>query len=465
MVAYCAIRIAWPHFGSRWQAMKISGVTLMSATLAFSPMLAFYYFNPGIFLAHAADEQAVAGSVVLRTLLGLRNVWLGVSVAGDLVPGRNIIGWPLFDVFNSFWLWLGLGGLIWMQWRQPAAQLVLVWLAIGSLPSALSTNSPAFTRMLLMTPAFAMLIGLGVIWGWRWVTRVWPCAQNWATTLLIIGFCLSGAFSVYGYFLVYLSQPELFDQLFIGGRRVADIAITRATAETVWVTPRSNPFIREPFELLFENTSVHAFDSTPDCQIYPHQRPNPTTFGIIQVMDANTLTLLKQAYLSGAEVETVFHPDGYAFATFFRVPPQAPAPNLAHAVQVDFANGLRLVGYDVITKAELGNQIEVRLAWETVQPMAEIVSSFVHVGHGDNSDPFIGQKDGPICNNWPTTQWEPGYRFIETRLIPIAADAPSGDYDIRVGAYLPGAETRIVITAASVRTENERAVLTPFVVP
>jgi hypothetical protein len=78
---------------------------------------------------------------------------------------------------------------------------------------------------------------------------------------------------------------------------------------------------------------------------------------------------------------------------------------------------------------------------------------------------LIAQQDGPVCPGFPPVRWSPGYTYIEVRALDVAADAPAGPYDLRVGVYAPGRDTRLAILEADVPFEDNRAVLLDFEVP
>src|SRR5713226_4562530 len=87
------------------------------------------------------------------------------------------------------------------------------------------------------------------------------------------------------------------------------------------------------------------------------------------------------------------------------------------------------------------------------QPLLANLTAFAHLGKGRASQPLVAQTDGPICPGWGPDRWQAGYRYIETRSLVVAADAPRDQYDLRVGVYQPGAQTRLAILQADVPVE------------
>lgn len=467
LCVYTGARWLWPGTNSRQRVLQLGGTALLAALAAFAPMLWFYLRHPGIYLAHVGQTQSVLDEsgmtgAVFKVLGGFWNVLLGLSFQGDLVVGRNLVGRPFFDPVSSILLWMGMGWTVWRARQVPAAQLMLIWVAVMSLPSALSSESPANSRMLPMAPALAGFVGVGAVMVWRMAASRGP-RWRWATPAILgLGLALGGVESAKAYFVDWVGQPRLFDSLYFGARLTAEKALAFASAADVFVTPKSNEFVRDPFELLLGDTSVKIFDAAPDCLPYANRSLRDVVYGVIQVMDDRSLPALLAAYPDGAVANAVMHPDGYAYSLFFRVPAGAPAPAPARSVKVQFEGGLRLIGYSMPGSARPGETVTLTLFWETSQPLSADLTGFVHLGKGRDSQPLIAQHDGPLCPGFDPSRWEPGYVYIETRSLPLAADAATDSYDIRVGVYHPDAAVRLNILEADVPFEDYRAQLTTF---
>ncbi|MCC7360353.1 MAG: hypothetical protein IT317_12795 [Anaerolineales bacterium] len=463
VVLYTAIRWAWPSGPSRWQAPALGGLVLGAALAAFSPLLVFYYFHPGIYLAHVGQAQTVTGAVgplatLGQALSGLERVIGGLALAGDRLPGRNVIGRPLFDWAAALLL---LVGVIWGAGcgrRRPAVQLLFAWLTAMALPSALSDEAPAFSRMLPLVPALAAVAGIGAAAAWQWAR---PKLRPGVTALVAAGVIVSAGLSIQAYFVKWPAQPGVFDALHFGARLTAEAALAQTPAATVFVLPGYAPFVAGPFELLLDPTPVQRLDAGA-CLPYADSAARDTVYGVIQVMDAETLPRLQSAYPTGAVVATVPHPAGYAYALFFRVPAGTAAPAPEYAVSVTFANGLQLTGYSAPASVGPGATIDVQLFWRAEAPVAGDWNAFLHLGRGRNSNPMLGQADAPLCPNFPPARWTPGYVYVETRAVTLTADAPLGGYDLRVGLYPPRVLERVPIIAANVAVEDDRAVLGAF---
>jgi hypothetical protein len=468
LAAYAAVRWRWPGALSRRRVIGLAALAALAGVVTFTPMLWFYSRNPGIFLAHVGQTQTLEGAVgwgdrLGRVVDGLMKVAAGISIRGDLLPGRNLAGRPFFDAFTSLLVWGGLAWAAVRAGRQPAAQLMFVWTGVLWLPSALSDQPPAFTRMLPLAPALAGFAGLGVQGALAWGAARGAGARAVALAALALGLTAGGAASMKALFYDWPRQPRLFDALYFGARLTAEQALAHAGAANVFLTTASEQFVRYPFALLLGDTPVRAFDATPACLPYADRAGRDSVYGVIQVIDPASGPALARAYPLAEQIGAVMHPDGYAYALFWRVPAGTPAPTPNLAVDVAFEGGLRLAGVTAPPAAARGETIDLTLFWQAAAgPLPAGLNSFVHIGRGAASDPLIAHRDGPLCPGFRPDWWEPGYAYIETHMLSLAPDALPGRYDIRVGVYQPGEEARLAVTSSALPVENDRVVLASF---
>ena len=116
-------------------------------------------------------------------------------------------------------------------------------------------------------------------------------------------------------------------------------------------------------------------------------------------------------------------------------------PNYAYESDIEWDNGLTLLGYDFDESGE------IRLVWQTNQLQNHSLRLFVHILN--QGDLIIAQSDGiPVDWTRPITSWIPEEYVTTTH----SFDLPDGDYRIRLGWYDPVSGDRI-------RVENADAVV------
>jgi hypothetical protein len=88
--------------------------------------------------------------------------------------------------------------------------------------------------------------------------------------------------------------------------------------------------------------------------------------------------------------------------------------------------------------------LTLTMTWQTVQPLAEDYTVFVHaLAEGDTR---AAQRDTWPCDGeCPTTGWEPGEIIVDRHQFDLLSDAPPGPYRLAVGFYLLETGERLAV--------------------
>ncbi len=111
-------------------------------------------------------------------------------------------------------------------------------------------------------------------------------------------------------------------------------------------------------------------------------------------------------------------------------------PQPMYPADADFG-GAALIGYDVTPQTlEAGEALTLTLYWRGQAGFDESWTVFAHLI--DQNKHILAQQDQlPGKGKFPTGSWTPGEYIRDTRQILIPADAPSGNYRLKVGLYNP----------------------------
>lgn len=136
--------------------------------------------------------------------------------------------------------------------------------------------------------------------------------------------------------------------------------------------------------------------------------------------------------------------------------PNRPTPErIAQPLEVAFAQGIRLRGFDLhratrsgLAQARPGEPLTLDLFWEAELPISEDYTVFTHlVGATHNprtGGPVWAQHDGPpVDGTYLTSTWVPGQVIADRHVLPIDPAAPPGEYELEVGLYRPGTGERL----------------------
>ncbi len=125
-------------------------------------------------------------------------------------------------------------------------------------------------------------------------------------------------------------------------------------------------------------------------------------------------------------------------------------PPIAHPLDINFGNIIRLEGYDIAHPTPLrpGDTIRLTLYWRGQEPILQSYKVFNQVYYGDG--PMIAQRDGyPVCDGRETWRWDPGELITDVYNLPVSPDAPDGLYPLYTGFYIEETGERLPVYDAA----------------
>lgn len=138
----------------------------------------------------------------------------------------------------------------------------------------------------------------------------------------------------------------------------------------------------------------------------------------------------------------------------------------ASRIDAPFADGIRLLGYDLdATAARPGGAIDLTLYWSSDGDVRQQYKVFTHlvgdVFNADSGNLIWGQADNePAANTRPTTTWRGAEVIVDEYTIPVALDAPPGTYRLEVGLYSPTTGERLPVLGPDGAPVADHVVLT-----
>lgn len=331
-----------------------------------SPILLHYALEPDHFLSRPGAVSPFkdgAGAAVRELSKNLLQASGMFHYRGDHVPKHNLPGAPALDRISGIVFLLGLGSCLYRLARRRyggaercALETILVsWLLLGMMPTIFAkTDSPNFLRTLVLTPAVAGLIAIGLSELWdpldRWIGAAKkipqglqdaPRARASPLIAILIGALVltSGATTVRDVFGRWAPSPEVW--MSFNGRetQLGEIAGATPPGTICWI----------PAAMGSHRTVQYLTAGTDRVRLYSDfdfLRPgldgsDPDVSGPMRVVATEhnvLLPVLRRLVPSGRVIDVMFEPRGESlqpWAWLFEIPPgQRPS-----AEEVDRAEG------------------------------------------------------------------------------------------------------------------------------
>jgi hypothetical protein len=138
-------------------------------------------------------------------------------------------------------------------------------------------------------------------------------------------------------------------------------------------------------------------------------------------------------------------------------------PSPRQSLRATFGEVAELVGYDLATEpAPPGGRVRLTLYWRALAESPTDYAVFTHLIDGGKR--IRGQQDNPPARGErPTTGWVPGEFIVDEYDIPVAPEAPDGEYRVAVGLYDPATGRRLAVTDERGRPSGDHVLLEPAV--
>jgi len=422
--------------------------------------------------AIAAGQWRPVLANVANALLAF--VWPG---RGDTFLAYNIPGRPVFDAVSAALFVVGLGVCL-GRWRRPAYAFLLLWFAIGILPSLITGPTANTTRNLAALPAVFLIpaIGFVALMGRAWIdqeaahakaqrrkshpraryssSRLSPFAplrevfspvtRHWSLVAAVLWLGFAGAVSARDYFARWANAPEV--------RGAYQHTLAAALAHVAAVYPDAEPVVF---------SSVYPGAAHDPSIAFVLAAGRPALSRTARWADARwALALPPGVSLAVVPASTPPHPALAAWLaalatvelrpddldprfTVYRLDGDRAAADLAAwaVPPVDFGGAVELVAARWLAAGvRPGETAELLTAWRVLDParagpagpptFASDAVLFSHVLDGAGGR--LSQHDSLDAPSWA---WQAGDLFVQIHPLVVPASAAPGEYAALVGFY------------------------------
>ncbi len=300
----------WTLSPPRRQVLRRVGLLWGAFTLVYAPLALTYLAEPNLFLERSRAISIFNPLFTPDPWVALRsNVgkYLGMlHYVGDPNGRHNIPGWPMLDPILGGLVVLGLGRVL-AHPRRPAHVALLLWLAAFLTAGILTTEAPNTFRVYGLTPALALLAGLGLdtLAAAPFLPRPWPIL----TTLIV----LAAAVNLYVFFGVQAQHPAVVGQFNVGPTRVGQYIATLPGEVTVYLDREFWGF--SPIKVINPGRALTRL-KTPEHVPPPPDETGPVVY-VLGRYGHRLLPWLRQLYPEAKVYLDVMPPYGYVFTAVY----------------------------------------------------------------------------------------------------------------------------------------------------
>ena len=459
--------VAWTEKGFLRRRWREWATFVAVAAIVVAPLGLFFLRYPewAWFRAQyvATDAVGVEVESLGEMLVGnVGRVLGGLVLTGEKNLRHNLPGRPMLDPVQAIWLLLGLVLTTAQTMRAlksltsrfqhhtsplPPHASLLIWLPVMLLPTYLTSDAPHFGRAIGITPAVAVLMALGMDLLWRWGLR--HKGATWAVALMLaVGLIYTGGRTVRDYFVSWAQHPGLDTAFQVDLATLGAYARSLPAEQNVYMTPPTEEYATILFTLggTADDDRIRSFAGAAGA--VPAGREGHAATYLIRPGDETSLSLLERRLPQGQVVETS------PFFMVYRVPALAPRVTPSTPRQVNWANKVELLGYDLPNGPfRPGESVPVTVYWRALANMERPYTFFIHLSGTFNpatNGPLWSQHDAqPGDGTYPTAAWDVGEIVIDEYIVPLYPDIPPGEYELQAGFYyLPTLERLPVVDKA-----------------
>lgn len=441
--------------GHRLDRLTQFVVTVASAVVVFLPLGVYFVQHPAAFLTRI-EQVAPRGDQVAALMSNFGKALGLFFVEGDPYIRFNLPGRPLFPVVLGALFIVGvivaLVGLFRGRTvqRRGAYFSLIVLTAIMLLPTALAVNeiTPSNLRAIGLMPMVFVFPALGA---WWLVKRIGTLMNAdfadksqksafisvYLRPMMLFSLVVATLDTGVTYFGQYVNEPQLYIQ---SDGDLADIAaVLNQTQSDVPVYIAALHYRHPTIAALAEKYSDFKWLSGKRVVVLPNGPAN-IYFARLALPDE---AWLKRFLPDSALVAAPLAPDGQTNYRVYHLDAQ-PVVEPQVKLNINYGNIIQLIGYDRAFIATDRNDVSVTLYWRVLNPPDRgDYSTFAQLRDAWGLD--WGQAG---AFDYPAEEWTPGEIIINRLDVPIAAGAPPGEYELRVGLFSQSANARLNIVAA-----------------
>ncbi len=441
-------------------------VYALSLTAVLSlPMIIFLIRHPGARdPVPLAEQPGLLAEIPGRLISSIA----ALALRGDILPNHNLPGRPVMEPVMAALMVIGIGVAI-ARWRRAEYGLVLLWLGVGLIPTALLPHQPDFEFMAVIQPIvfiFPAIALAALFYALRWTlsTRLWSVVGSGISLFIVLLVAATALRSYWDYFVIW---PKLVN---VRQSFESDLGVLARYLDTsrdpspisICTTPvdqDADPFALTNRELLAylmhrRDVPIRYFDCTEGLVIasggeaqriifprghYYEHLPGPLLAWMRYARDEQVPGMRPDVVMRFEAEHELADVAGSLITTAPTAwPPDMPDSSLA-VLPIPFTGNVTFLGYTVRdTTLRSTDWVELTTFWRLDGPPPPELTLFAHLL--GNPVIVIAQDDG-LGVDIATLQ--PRDVFLQYSMIQTPGRMTAGLYPLSVGLYVPSSGRRL----------------------
>jgi len=463
--------------------LQMIGTFLGCATLVAAPILLHFAFHPEHFFMRSdlvsVFQTNVSQGDMLKSLLN--NTWIHLQsfgFRGDWVTRHNIPFRPMLNLWEASLFWFGVAMAGWYA-RRAANRILLLWLLILLLPAVLARGMmppPSFIRMIGVTPAIFLLIGVGLWEAIQLFARIGGALQGPAglsfhskrTYFAVgLGIVMAGLVLVQGantydaYFLEAAANPRFQKEFNRAWNEVAEaLNALPGRSDTVYLLPYEDDmnygleYVNFGFEYLYQGASpAHVFharslDLPLMVESTLREEGQAANVKVVQ-FTGNSTQVVRLLDKYGLHLESeehgLFGIHTYTDVTLDR---RWTVYDNLQPLTVRYDGGISLLGFAIggaegqlspqqVSSLDGGRSQWLSLQWQVDAGLNVDYAVSLRLHNADGTR--VHQQDQWLLlghlYNAPTSRWTAGEPVDTLVSFSVPSDLPAGRYELRLVVY------------------------------
>ena len=363
------------------------------------------------------------------------SVPLMFTFQGDTEGRYHVPERPVFDPLTSLFFYLGVGVSLWLAFRKggdPTLRagygLLPLWTLVMLAPNFITGANTSFLRGAGAIVPIYLLTAIGVDFVYTSLLRHWPersVLWRWSLAgFVALGLLVTLVDSWRTYFETWINNPTAREAWH------ADLGLIGRYLDQNPPAKGEQIFIAYDY-VLDASPQVFAYNSDEAATWFDYQntfawRPGATKGLYITSVDKLVDALALERLASQAEIEEVAFENGDPALTVYRVDPEDIdwSPENSHVL--DFQDGPRLIGYDILDTLFRGDTVNLSLHWEVPGDRQGLPNrlAFIQARLEDASGNVWSQAENLL--GYPQSGWQEGDRFVQFLDLEIPDGMPPG---------------------------------------